>query len=165
MKPLPSRIFVMARTSGDPRSMRTTRAKTISSEVASSICASFYWSNNVARCQVALISRIGTWDSASLYLNTLVITLISIVHWSLAEAVRSPCSIREMIRERVLDEIAAGVKASSTAVPRELVVQFVVGAYMAVLTWWLDHGAKPAPEQMDAMFRRLAIHGIDLQHC
>jgi hypothetical protein len=32
---------------------------------------------------------------------------------------------------------------------------------MAVLTWWLDGGAKLPPRQMDAVFRRLAIEGID----
>jgi hypothetical protein len=38
---------------------------------------------------------------------------------------------------------------------RELVVEYVVGAYMAVLVWWLDGGAKLQPRQVDAMFRRL----------
>ena len=32
----------------------------------------------------------------------------------------------------------------SDAIPRELVVQYVVGAFMAVMTWWLDGGAKTA---------------------
>jgi hypothetical protein len=44
--------------------------------------------------------------------------------------------------------------------PREFVVQFIVGAYMSVLTWWLDGGTKLSPQQMDAMFRRLATDGL-----
>jgi hypothetical protein len=31
---------------------------------------------------------------------------------------------------------------------------------MAVLTWWLDRGAKPPPAEVDEMFRRLATDGI-----
>jgi hypothetical protein len=45
-------------------------------------------------------------------------------------------------------------------IPREFVVQYVVGAFMAVMTWWLDAGAKLSPQRIDAMFRRLAIEGI-----
>ncbi|MCV9960322.1 TetR family transcriptional regulator C-terminal domain-containing protein [Pararhizobium sp. BT-229] len=45
------------------------------------------------------------------------------------------------------------------AIPRELVVQYVVGAHMAVLTWWLDGGMKLPPDQIDAMFRQLVSEG------
>jgi hypothetical protein len=31
---------------------------------------------------------------------------------------------------------------------------------MAVMTWWLDGGAKLPPKRIDAMFRRLAAEGI-----
>jgi len=31
---------------------------------------------------------------------------------------------------------------------------------MAVMTWWLDGGAKIASHRIDAMFRRLAIEGM-----
>jgi len=58
-------------------------------------------------------------------------------------------------------ELAATVdKNSADAIPREFVVQYVVGAYMAVLTWWLDGGTKLPPQRIDAMFRRLATEGI-----
>lgn len=70
-------------------------------------------------------------------------------------------SIRELLSDLVRDELAAiGGKKSEDAIPRELVVQYVVGAYMAVLTWWLDGGAKLAPQRLDIMFRRLATQGI-----
>jgi hypothetical protein len=60
----------------------------------------------------------------------------------------------------VRDELAKTADAADS-VPRELVVQFIVGAYMAVLTWWLDKGAKLPPAKIDAMFRRLAGEGIE----
>ena len=42
----------------------------------------------------------------------------------------------------------------------ELVVQYVVGAYMSVLSWWLDRGAKPPAEQIERIFRRLMTDGV-----
>ena len=45
-------------------------------------------------------------------------------------------------------------------IPREVVIQYVVGAYMAVLTWWLDGGARLPPQRIDAMFRHLATKGV-----
>ena len=70
-------------------------------------------------------------------------------------------SIRKILSDLVRDELAAtSGKNSADSMPRELAVQHVVGAYMAVLTWWLDGGAKLAPQQIDAMFRRLAMKGL-----
>ncbi|MER8824301.1 MULTISPECIES: TetR-like C-terminal domain-containing protein [unclassified Mesorhizobium] len=45
-------------------------------------------------------------------------------------------------------------------VPNELIVQFVVGAFLSVLIWWLDGGAKLPPQQVDQIFRRLATEGV-----
>src|SRR5216684_525888 len=69
--------------------------------------------------------------------------------------------IRQILSDLVRNEFAATVgKNSADSVPRELIVQYVVGAYMAVLTWWLDGGAKLPPKRIDEMFRRLAAEGI-----
>jgi AcrR family transcriptional regulator len=69
--------------------------------------------------------------------------------------------IRQILSDLVRNELAAtDGKNVADNVPRELVVQYVVGAFMAVMTWWLDGGAKLPPKRMDAMFRRLAAEGI-----
>jgi AcrR family transcriptional regulator len=69
--------------------------------------------------------------------------------------------IRQILSDLVRNELAAtGGKNSADIVPPELVVQYVVGAFMAVMTWWLDGGAKLPPKRVDAMFRRLATEGI-----
>jgi AcrR family transcriptional regulator len=74
-------------------------------------------------------------------------------------------TIRETLFDLVRDELAVTIdKELTDAIQRELVVQYVVGAYMAVLTWWLDGGAKLPPQRMDSMFRRLATKGITLPH-
>jgi AcrR family transcriptional regulator len=70
-------------------------------------------------------------------------------------------AVRKMLCDLVRVDLAATAdKNSAGVIPRELVVEYVVGAYMAVLTWWLDGGAKLAPERIDAMFRRLTTEGI-----
>jgi len=70
-------------------------------------------------------------------------------------------TIRKILSNLVSDELAnAGAKKSADVIPRELIVQYIVGAYMAVLIWWLDGGAKLPPKRVDAMFRRLATEGI-----
>jgi hypothetical protein len=71
-------------------------------------------------------------------------------------------TIRQILSDLVRDELCASAgKNPNGAIPRELVVQYVVGAFMAVMTWWLDGGAKLPPQRIDAMFRRLATEGID----
>jgi AcrR family transcriptional regulator len=70
-------------------------------------------------------------------------------------------TIRQILSDLVRNELATTVdKKSSDVIPREVVVQYVVGAFMAVMTWWLDGGAKVPARRIDAMFRRLATEGI-----
>jgi AcrR family transcriptional regulator len=69
--------------------------------------------------------------------------------------------IREILSDLVRNDLTTSTGESpSQAIPRELVVQYVVGAYMAVLTWWLDRGATLSPRRIDAMLRRLTTNGI-----
>jgi AcrR family transcriptional regulator len=69
--------------------------------------------------------------------------------------------IRQMLSELLRDELVAmqGANADGEA-SRELILQYVIGAYMAVLVWWLDNGAKLPPEHVDAVFRRLTSGGL-----
>ena len=73
-------------------------------------------------------------------------------------------TIGEIVAELVrADLAAAGYPASggvASVVPRDLVVRFVVGAFMAMLTGWLDTGAKLPPARMDDAFRRLTSKGV-----
>jgi AcrR family transcriptional regulator len=70
-------------------------------------------------------------------------------------------TIRQVLSDLVRGELATDAsKKAKEAIPSEIVVQYVVGAYMAVLTWWLDGGAKLPPQRIDAMFRRLASEGV-----
>jgi AcrR family transcriptional regulator len=46
-------------------------------------------------------------------------------------------------------------------VPRSALVQFVVGALMSILTWWLEGGSDLESAQVDAIFRRLTVPAIE----
>ena len=67
--------------------------------------------------------------------------------------------IHDMLAEIVRNDVAAlGITRSSPH--RELVVQHLTGAFMGVMTWWLDDGARLSPEEVDAIYRRLATRGL-----
>lgn len=66
--------------------------------------------------------------------------------------------IRQILSQLVRKELSA--VRDDGAVSRELVVQFTVGAFLTVLTWWLERKPGLPPPQVDAMFRRLVLNGI-----
>ena len=69
--------------------------------------------------------------------------------------------VRQMVTGLVRDELAlANTRDSTDEIEAEAAVQYVVGGYMALLTWWLDNGAKSAPRRIDAMFRSLTTEGV-----
>lgn len=69
-------------------------------------------------------------------------------------------TIRHTLCEIVRCELAETRGKDAHGIPREFAVQYIVGAYMAVLTWWLDGGAKLPPQRIYAAFQRLATDGI-----
>jgi hypothetical protein len=68
-------------------------------------------------------------------------------------------AIRQILCELVRNEFAA-TDHNSGAVAPDLSIQFVVGAYMATLAWWLDRGATLPAEEVDGLFRRMVIDGV-----
>ncbi|MCP8884622.1 TetR/AcrR family transcriptional regulator [Devosia sp. XJ19-1] len=68
--------------------------------------------------------------------------------------------IRHALCDIVRSELAPGSRSANVSLDDELSVQFVVGAYMSVLTWWLDRGAKEPPSAIEAGFRHMALNGL-----
>lgn len=67
--------------------------------------------------------------------------------------------IRGMIGDLVRAELAPATASQAAAAEREFVARYIAGAFVGVLTWWLDGGAAAPPERMDAMFRAAASQG------
>jgi AcrR family transcriptional regulator len=69
--------------------------------------------------------------------------------------------MRTLLTELVREDLAAiGPKNLQEAIPLSVMVDFIVGGLLAVLTWWLDRRAELQPEQVDIVFRSLAIPSI-----
>lgn len=64
-------------------------------------------------------------------------------------------AVSDLVRSDVAELPAA------TGVPLEVRVQYVVGAFMAVLTWWIERKVRIAPMEVDAMFQRLSQGTVD----
>ena len=60
------------------------------------------------------------------------------------------------LREAICDVLRRGLRIERGKVPDEVEVQFVAGAYLAVITWWLDRGARETPAAIDERFRAMA---------
>jgi AcrR family transcriptional regulator len=66
----------------------------------------------------------------------------------------------EMIRDVLCEIVRRELPASGEALQREVAVQFVVGGYITVITWWLRSGAKQDPSAVEAAFRAIASSGL-----
>jgi len=65
-------------------------------------------------------------------------------------------AIRNSLSALLREEIGSG---SSSSFMREFTVQYLVGAFITVLVWWLDNGARRSPEEMESHFRELSTKG------
>lgn len=70
--------------------------------------------------------------------------------------------VHRVIAELVYDDLAA-IDFGTAPARRELAAEYFAGAFMAVLTWWLEHGAEQPPTEVDAIFRRLVLHGLTME--
>ncbi len=44
--------------------------------------------------------------------------------------------------------------------PPEIVADYLAGALLILVHWWLDHGSSYTPEQMEVFFQQLAMPGV-----
>jgi AcrR family transcriptional regulator len=69
--------------------------------------------------------------------------------------------VREMLAELVGEEIASRDRPrSGDALPQDFTVAYIVGAFMAVMNWWIEQGATLPPQRVDALFQRAVAEGI-----
>src|SRR5713226_9501314 len=66
--------------------------------------------------------------------------------------------IRRVLAELVKEDLSE--VRDDVAVPRELMLQFVVDTFLTALTWCLEKRPKLAPSQINDMFRHLVTRGI-----
>ncbi|RRH96026.1 TetR/AcrR family transcriptional regulator [Mesorhizobium tamadayense] len=72
-------------------------------------------------------------------------------------------TIHDQMRERIQRSVRAelgGKRIGETGVSAEFAVQFISGAFLAVLGWWLSTDTKLSPAQVDELFQKMAGQGI-----
>jgi AcrR family transcriptional regulator len=66
--------------------------------------------------------------------------------------------LQKSISDQIEQRIAAEGKIYDLPIP--ILANFLAGSLLSLLKWWLDNKMVYSPEQMDEMFRRLALAGI-----
>lgn len=73
------------------------------------------------------------------------------------------CQMRRLLVDLVRDEITSSGQAKPKQPWTDMISQYVVGALMSMVTWWLDFNVKLFPEEIDETFRQMTLPGIALQ--
>lgn len=87
-------------------------------------------------------------------------------HWTLYQAMAGKKSggvVLQRIRTMLTDLVREELPMVTTSVPRgrrEMLAEFVTGAFMAVLLWWLESAGSLSPERMDESFHELVMGGL-----
>ena len=66
--------------------------------------------------------------------------------------------IRDMLAELVRDETAPA--RSKDALLQDFTTAYIVGAFMAVMDWWMKQAPTISPQRIDALFQRAIAKGI-----
>ena len=69
-------------------------------------------------------------------------------------------AVHRYLRDRAAQQLARIADTRDLAVPPEIVADYLAGALLALVHWWLDHGLPYTPEQMEAIFRQLTMPGV-----
>jgi AcrR family transcriptional regulator len=72
--------------------------------------------------------------------------------------------MRRLVTDLVKSEIAASRTRPSSAVHTDMAAQYVAGALMSIVAWWLDRSIKLSPEQIDQAFRQMTIPALQAVH-
>jgi hypothetical protein len=69
------------------------------------------------------------------------------------------------LQKSLSQRIEQGLKQSRKEfdVPLPILANFVAGSFLTLLRWWLDTKMIYSPEQMDEIFRKLTVPGIEAQ--
>jgi len=66
--------------------------------------------------------------------------------------------LQKSLTEKIEGRLSAGGQAYEVPVP--ILANFLSGSFLSLIKWWLDNKMSYSPEQMDGMFRKLALPGI-----
>jgi len=70
--------------------------------------------------------------------------------------------LRNLLVKVVREDVRAvvSVKSGAKSVPEEAIVQFIAGGLFGLMMWWLGGKRRLSVEEVDTLFRRLAIPAL-----
>ena len=66
--------------------------------------------------------------------------------------------LQKSISEQIEERLVAGGQTNEIPVP--IIANFLAGSFLSLLKWWLDNKMMYSPEQMDILYRKLALPGV-----
>ena len=69
-------------------------------------------------------------------------------------------AVHRLLCDRAAGQLALAAGSRTLAVPPEIIADYLAGALLTLVHWWLDHGVRHTPEQMEAYFQQLTMPGI-----
>jgi AcrR family transcriptional regulator len=69
-------------------------------------------------------------------------------------------AVQRSLREAVARQLAVTAGSEDHSVPPDLVADYLAGAFLTLVHWWLDRGTAYSPEQMEIFFQQLTLPGI-----
>jgi AcrR family transcriptional regulator len=69
-------------------------------------------------------------------------------------------AVHRYLRDQTAQQLALVAGSRTLAVPSEIIADYLAGAFLTLVHWWLDDGMRYSPEQMEAIFQQLALPGI-----
>jgi AcrR family transcriptional regulator len=68
--------------------------------------------------------------------------------------------VHRFLRDYATRQLALVAGSRELDVPLEIVADYMAGAFLTLVHWWLDHGLPYTPEEMEAFFQQLTMPGI-----
>jgi AcrR family transcriptional regulator len=68
--------------------------------------------------------------------------------------------MRKLLADLVLREVGMRDRSALARAKADLTVQYMAGALMAVVTWWLDRNIKLTAEEIDSTFRQMTLPAL-----
>ena len=69
-------------------------------------------------------------------------------------------AVHRYLRDQAEQQLALIAGSRILAVPPEIIADYLAGALLALVHWWLSQGMRYTPEQMEAIFQQLAMPGV-----
>jgi AcrR family transcriptional regulator len=69
-------------------------------------------------------------------------------------------AVHRYLRTQTAQRLALVAGSRTLAVPPELIADYLAGAFLTLIHWWLDQGSHYTPEQMETFFQQLTMPSV-----